>query len=284
VSKLSYVLKAIWHEHSNRNQRLRRILFFFGWQLWKRLTDIPITVRLFNGLRLRVYSDCDTSPAAVYYSIPNGNHILFLRKHLDGGTFIDVGANVGLVSLLVADKVEHAVLFEPNPIAVKRAQENLAINRLNFEVFAQALSDMTGTVEFEHAGKVGSCNRTVDGFTPSVPTITVRRTTLDQFLRDHNRMPPISAVKIDVEGHENSVLRGMREFLKNQRPKLIMFEYLQRTNIAEVLTLFKDVDFLVFELSPGGSRIATDRVEPLQDLFACPNEMAALFEITDPKR
>ncbi len=243
-----------------------------------------MTVRLFNGLRLRVYCDCDTSPAAVYYSVPNGNHISFLRKHLDGGTFVDAGANVGLVSLLVADKVQHAILFEPNPIAVIRARENLAINRLNFEVFAQALSDMTGTVEFEHAGKVGSCNRTVDGFTPSVPTITVRRTTLDQFLRDHNRMPPISAVKIDVEGHENSVLRGMREFLKNQRPKLIMFEYLQRTNIAEVLTLFKDVDFLVFELSPGGSRIATDRVEPLQDLFACPNEMAALFEITDPKR
>jgi hypothetical protein len=74
----------------------------------------------------------------------------------------------------------------------------------------------------------------------------------------------------------------MREFLKNQRPKLIM--YLQRTNIADVLSLFKDVDFLVFELSSGGSRIATDRVEPLQDLFACPTEMAALFEITDLKR
>jgi FkbM family methyltransferase len=283
LSKLSYVLQSIWHEHSNRSQRLRRILFFFGWQLWKRLTGIPVTVRLFNGLRLRVYCDCDTSPAAVYYSIPNGNHISFLRRHLDGGTFVDVGANVGLVSLLVADKVQHAILFEPNPIAVKRAKENLEINRLNFEVFAQALSDTVGTVEFEHAGKVGSCNRTVDGITTSVPTITVRRTTFDRFLQDHS-MPAISAVKIDVEGHENSVLRGMREFLKNQRPKLIMFEYLQRTNIADVLSLFKDVDFLVFELSSGGSRIATDRVEPLQDLFACPTEMAALFEITDLKR
>jgi FkbM family methyltransferase len=190
----------------------------FGWHLWKRLTDIPITVRLFNGLRLRVYSDCDTSPAAVYYSIPNGNHISFLRKHLDGGTFVDVGANVGLVSLLVADKVEHVVLFEPNPIAVKRAQENLGINRLNFEVFAQALSDVVGTVEFEHAGKPGSCNRTVDGFTTSVPTIRIRRTTLDQFLQDHPRCP-----------------RSVR---------------LRSTS---------------------------------KDLFACPNETAALFEITDLK-
>ena len=53
---------------------------------------------------------------------------------------------------------------------------------LNFEVFAQTLSDTEGTVEFEHAGKVSSCNRTVDGFTTSVPTITVRRTTSDRFL------------------------------------------------------------------------------------------------------
>jgi FkbM family methyltransferase len=37
----------------------------------------------------------------------------------------------------------------------------------------------------------------------------------------------IDAVKIDVEGHENSVLRGMKEFLKHHRPKLVMFEYLR---------------------------------------------------------
>jgi hypothetical protein len=61
LTKLAYVLKSIWQEPSNRSQRLRRILFFFGWQLWKRLTDAPVTVRLFNGLRLRVYCDCDTS-------------------------------------------------------------------------------------------------------------------------------------------------------------------------------------------------------------------------------
>ena len=239
-------------------------------------------MRLFNGLHIRVYPGCDTSPSALYYSIPNGLHISFLRKYLNGGTFVDVGANVGLVSLLVADKVEHAILFEPNPAAVKRAKENLAINHLTFEVVAQALSDADGTIEFENAGNVNSCNRTVEGFTAAVPTITVRRTAFDQFLRQHTALPPISAVKIDVEGHENSVLRGMKEFLRHQRPKLLMFEYLQRTNILEALGLFKDVGYSVFEISPDGARIATDRVAPLQDLFACPDEIAA--EIAELKR
>jgi FkbM family methyltransferase len=282
LSRLSYVLSSIWLEDSNRGQRLRRVLLFVAWQIWKRIFGSPWKVRLFNGLQIKVYPDCDTSPSALYYFIPNGLHISFLRGYLNGGTFVDVGANVGLVSLLVADKVQHAILCEPNPAAVERAKENLAINHLTFEVLAQALSDTVGTIELENAGNVSSCNRTVEGFNASVPTITVQRTAFDHFLRDHTAFPAVSAVKIDVEGHENAVLRGMKEFLRHQRPKLVMFEYLQRTNIKETLMFFEDVGYIVFELSIDGPRIATAQVRPLQDLFACPNEMAA--EITDLKR
>jgi hypothetical protein len=34
--RLIYVMKSIWLEPSNRGQRFRRVLMFFGWQLWKR--------------------------------------------------------------------------------------------------------------------------------------------------------------------------------------------------------------------------------------------------------
>jgi hypothetical protein len=50
----------------------------------------------------------------------------------------------------------------------------------------------------------------VVGFTTSVPTISMPRTTFDSFLGERGALPPpITAVKIDVEGHQNSVLRGM---------------------------------------------------------------------------
>jgi FkbM family methyltransferase len=271
---------SIWHDESNRGQRARRLLFFVGWQLWKRILHTPVTARLLNGFRIEVWPDCDVSPAALYYSLPNARNLSFLRQHLHGGTFLDVGANIGLVSLLVADRVEHALLFEPNPLAVERATRNLQRNKLKFEVFPKALSDTIGTVQFENIGGPSACNRTVDGFTSALPTITVQRTTFDQFLREHRlAWPPISAVKVDVEGHENSVLRGMKEFLKRDRPKLVMFEYLARTNIREVLDTFREVGYSVFELSPSGPLHATAQVTPLQDLFACPDELTAEFGI-----
>lgn len=273
LGKLRYVLDAVWNDESNRHQQIRRLLSLLAWQLWKRSIGVPVRVSLFNGLRFLAYPDCTVSSSALYSRIPNGRPIRFLREQVNGGTFVDVGANVGLVSLLLADKLQHALLFEPNPIAVDRARENLALNRLGFEVWCLALSDKKGTVEFEDAGGVDPCNRIVDGFTTSASTINVPRITFDQFLQEQGLPPaPITAVKIDVEGHENAVLRGMQGFLETHRPRVVMFEYLQRTNLAETMALFSRVGYSVFELTDKGPKLATPGVAPLQDLFACPQE------------
>jgi FkbM family methyltransferase len=244
-----------------------------------------VIVPLFNGLHFRAYPDCQVSSAVLYARIPNFKCLSFLRKHVERGVLLDIGANVGLISLLLADKIQHAILFEPNPAAAARARENLALNQLGFEVQELALSDQPGLVEIENAGGVDSCNRTVVGFTTSLPTISVRRNTLDRFLEEHGVLPaPISAVKIDVEGHENSVLRGMLGLLGTHRPKLLMFEYLQRTNLVETIELFSRVGYRIIELKAGAPAWATPEVSPLQDLFACPEELAAEFVPGDASR
>jgi FkbM family methyltransferase len=275
---LNYIAGSVWNDESNRRQRLRRLFMAGGWQVWKRLVRTPVIVPLFNGLRFRAYPGCQASSAVFYTRIPNFRCLSFLGKHIENGVLLDVGANVGLVSLLLADKLQHAILFEPNPIAAARARENIAINHLGFEVHELALSDREGIVEIENAGGVDSCNRTVVGFTTSVPTIPVRRNTLDNFLFGRGALPgPITVVKIDVEGHENSVLRGMLGFLRTDRPRLLMFEYLRRTNLAETLGILTRVGYRVMELSAGAPAWATPQVPPLQDLFACPEELAAEF-------
>ena len=101
------------------------------------------------------------SAAFVYYRVPDLRDVQFLRTQMKGGVFIDIGANVGSLSLLVADRIDHAVLFEPNPVAAARARENIAINNLLFEVHEHVVSDVQGTVEFEDAGGANPCNRTV---------------------------------------------------------------------------------------------------------------------------
>jgi FkbM family methyltransferase len=278
IRGLNYVVGSVWHDESNRHARLRRLFLAGGWQVWKRLVRTPVSVPLFNGFHFRAYPDCQASSAVLYTRIPNFKCLSFLRKHIERGVLLDIGANVGLISLLLADKIQHAILFEPNPIAAARARENLALNHLNFEVHELALSDRAGVVEIENAGGVDSCNRTVVGFTTTLPTISVPCNTVDGFLAKHSVLPvPISAVKIDVEGHENAVLRGMLGLLGTHRPKLVMFEYLRRTNLAETLELFSRVGYRVIELKAGEPAWATLKVSPLQDLFACPAELASEF-------
>jgi FkbM family methyltransferase len=276
ISKLSYALRAVWYEESNQGQRWRRLSLFFGWQVWKRLIAKPITIQLFNGLRFTAYPDCDISAGALYMRIPDGEDIMFLRQHLCGGTFIDVGANVGLVTMLIADRVQHAILFEPNPAAIIRAKQNLSLNCLHFPIYPLALSDNVGSVEFENSGGVSPCNRTVVGFKTSAPTIMVRRVTFDSFLKDvvdeDSLIEPFT-IKIDVEGHENEVLRGMKNFLIERRPKLIMFEYLQRMDISYTLRFFDEIGYSVCELVNGGLIPAASVVAPLQNLFARPTEL-----------
>lgn len=246
-----YVISSIWHDASNRNQKLRRLCMGVAWQCWKRSLSAPVTVSLFNGLKFRAYPDCSVSASVFYSRVPNFRCIQFLRKHVSEGTLLDVGANVGLFTLMLADKIQHAVLFEPNPIAASRARENLQRNGLTFEVREQALSDRTGSIAFENAGGASPINRTVDGFTPSVPTITVERTTVDEFLRTSTLPEPIKLVKIDVEGHENAVIRGMAACLQTVRP-LVMFEYLARTKLKETFQLFSQAGYRVIALSNQG--------------------------------
>jgi FkbM family methyltransferase len=272
---LIYPISNLWNEESNQGERIRRLLIFVGWQLWKRIIRKPITVALFNGMRFIAYPDCHVSSGVLYTRVPNSKNILFLRKHLSGGTLIDVGANVGSVSLLLADKIEDAILFEPNPVAAARARENLARNQLGFKVYEFALSDTNGEICFECHGAVDSGGHVVVG-APGNRTATrvVPCITFDEFLRQHGEsdFPVVSLVKIDVEGHENSVLRGMRQFFAERRPPLVMFEYLQRTNLGETVRFFASVGYQVFELGTKGPVAVTGRVKPLQDLFACPLE------------
>jgi methyltransferase FkbM-like protein len=94
---------------------------------------------------------------------------------------------------------------------------------------------------------------------------------------------PISAIKIDVEGHENSVLRGMMDCLRRHRPRVVMFEYLQRTNLREAISLFEDAGYTVLQLVPEGAAIAGADVPPLQDLFACPHDLLKEFTIENTK-
>jgi FkbM family methyltransferase len=270
------VIRRILRNQSNRGQRFRRLLAFVGWQVWKRTFARPILVNLFNGYRFLAYPDCYISSSTIYARVPDFRVVRVLRQRLNGGVLIDVGSNVGLFSMSLADKIDHAILFEPNLNSAQRARENIAVNSLNFEVHAIALSDEVGEILLEDRGRASGTNRTVlDPKATRFPARKVPRTTLDHFLEDHvEDIGQISLLKIDVEGHENCVIRGMYHTLTHLRPKMVMFEYLERTDFHETRALFDNVRYNIYCQSKHGDNLipVSDQPKPLQDLFAFPAE------------
>lgn len=157
---------------------------------------------------------------------------LFLQRILShlraGDTFFDVGANIGLVSLIVARQpqfaggVVHA--FEPEPRNFAHLQRNLAANQLQTRAFAHqiALSREEGRAELFVRGEAGDGRHSLVAARGSTGSISVELTTMAAFCARKSVVP--SVVKIDVEGAEGDVLQGMDGLFAQRRPRELFME------------------------------------------------------------
>jgi FkbM family methyltransferase len=143
-----------------------------------------------------------------------------------GTTVIDVGANVGLFTVPLARAVGsrgRVVAIEPGEENVARLETNLRLNRLaNVLVERVAATDQDGVVELNVADDP-AYHSTVEvhdgrgvGRALSVPAAR-----LDTIWTRLGR-PPVSAIKVDVEGAELAVLRGAETLLRETRPALLL--------------------------------------------------------------
>lgn len=139
------------------------------------------------------------------------------------GTFIDVGANIGSGTLAASGRAGRIVAIEPNPHTARVLRRNLAHNGVhNAAVFEGACSNDTGETELylpprANSGRA-SLPRANAGTATAVPVPCSR---LDDIALEF-RLERVDLVKIDVEGAELAVLRGMAYILQEFHPALII--------------------------------------------------------------
>jgi FkbM family methyltransferase len=155
---------------------------------------------------------------------PDSRQMRFLIDHFpERGLFFDVGANLGLYSIALANALGtrfQGIAFEPCPSTVQCLRKNLAVNGVSTVAIAQtALSSSAGTMMLSNYPN-GLNNFGVSGYKNNHPTIEVPTITLDEFCERENLTPDVC--KIDVEGHELHVLMGGQSILCRQRPVLLI--------------------------------------------------------------
>jgi FkbM family methyltransferase len=139
--------------------------------------------------------------------------IAMARQLRPGWRCVDVGANCGYYTVLMADAVGesgHVLAIEPNPILINRVQLNLEINGLRdrVAVLGKAAAQCSGSRASLAVPPQRSLNGTIARAAASEDRVfDVEPITLDDATRDWAR---VDLVKIDAEGAEESIWRGMQ--------------------------------------------------------------------------
>jgi len=202
--------------------------------------------------------------------------LIYLEKVLSSkSVFIDVGANLGIYTLVASRLVGQAgrvIAVEPSFQSFPVLQENIVLNRLtNVLALSVALAEKTAKAWLYQGkdpgqnslGKDPSCNGAVE---------EVFTQTLDSVLLDAS-IDKVDLIKMDVEGAEELVLRGANRVVTSERP-MIIFEFqpqaAQRLGLSPsgAWNLLEGLNYEFFMVGPGGSLRRFDSPLPGRNVVA----------------
>lgn len=146
--------------------------------------------------------------------------------HQPNGIFVDVGVNIGqtLLKLRSVYRDFRYVGFEPNPCCVSYVEQLIKANSfIDVKLYPVGISEQPAILELQFFGEgaVDSCASLVNEFRPEEKVI--KRIQVPVFpTHDLDFGGVVRCLKIDVEGAELEVMRGCLDFVRRDRPVILM--------------------------------------------------------------
>ncbi len=164
-----------------------------------------------------------------------------IARHFKGGTFVDIGTNIGNHTIYAAKFLDASkvIAFEPNREALRILKANLALNDIAGKVVLHeaGLSDSKGRASVEMPrDNLGGARLSL---TDDEASIAIERG--DDMLRGET----IEFIKIDTEGMEMGVLEGLRETIADQKPTI--FVEVENANIEAFHAYRSEMGYEVVE-------------------------------------
>jgi FkbM family methyltransferase len=198
---------------------------------------------------------------------------LFASLDLRGKVVYDVGGFEGLITMFFATRAKAVVVYEPNPSSRHRLEDNLRLNGIrNVTVRGVGVGAQSGTLELVYDPSMPGGATAQEGVARQViaSTRAMRREQIsvvridDDVANRHLPLPDLA--KIDVEGMELDVLRGMRQVLQKARPRLYIEMHGataddKRSNARDVVRELAENGYADIVHVESGRRVTLDSTE-----------------------
>ncbi len=238
--------------------------------------------RLRNGLSIRVNLG-DFNGRAAYFAGDTDRKITRLCERIvrPGDTVIDVGANIGIVTLMLAKLVGpqgRVFSYDPNPYVVQLLRQSIERNGLaNVHLEQCAIGAEDGELVLQvPQGHSGRASLVRHSETNGSAKVQVQVRTLSDLVPASVRK--VRLLKIDVEGFEPQVLRGAFRIFQDSPPDVVIVELneLQRQpSDHPSIQLLRGFGYEMFSIPKAIFRMGVVALDPAQavhvghDVLAC---------------
>jgi len=172
-----------------------------------------------NGLKYRMIDYSSSFVCTPFYEAWSGEYL----QLKEGDVFLDIGAHIGRYTLPVARAVGEnglVIAVEASSRNYDCLNNNIKLNNLHNVIAINAAAWSSNDDLKYYPGK-SSATGSIIGDKEN-EGIKVQGRSSDSLLEELNREAPVNWIKIDVEGVEIEVLKGLSKTLLKNKPKLIV--------------------------------------------------------------
>jgi FkbM family methyltransferase len=222
-------------------------------------------------MHLDKFDESDLSINGIYEPLETE---IIKEKIQNGDVVIDIGANIGYFTLLLAKLVGttgKVFAFEPEPSNFSLLNENIKLNKYNNVITEQkGVADSNNVMKFFLAN-----DRTMHSLHKSKyhhNEMMIDVVKLDDYFKDLDFITKIKFIKIDAEGSEFNVLKGMKEILKRNNTVKLLIEFIPEHLIKagidpkEVIEFLRKRNFEIFFVNE-----KTKKMESISENFVFSN-------------
>ncbi|MFO0415601.1 MAG: FkbM family methyltransferase [Bacteroidota bacterium] len=218
----------------------------------------PIILKTLHGFKLFIDPIIDNGvERSIFYTGTYEAGTLYIFKQIlsSGDVVIDVGANIGLMTLYASSRIGengYVHAFEPEPDTFKILSQNCALNKksnIKINKIALGREKKTAIIYPNLDINRGSSSLVRQDNTNGKIVNVIR---LDEYLH-LKQLDSLKLIKIDVEGYEIEVLEGGREIFKSDRAPIICIEYsgqiASEDSLAGIYDLIIQMGYSIYKFS-----------------------------------